>query len=100
MGCAEGVRRYYRDVETVFRDAAQAERLMVFAPAPRPVTPLRPACVPTAPLLPLHLAVRAARMPVPTLADPLERGFAAPPARMIAAQIDAAPAAKETAHAC
>ena len=40
MGRAEGVRAGgHRDVETVFRDAAQVERLMQLAPAPRPVTP-------------------------------------------------------------
>lgn len=102
MGRADGVRAGgHRDVETVFRDAAQVERLMQLAPAPRPVTPPAPPVLRQPPPLPPHLAARAARMPVPTLADFLERGFVAPPSpRMTAAQIDAALAAKETAHAC
>ncbi len=43
MGRAQGVRAGgHRDVETVYRDAAQVERLMALAPVPRPAPHLTP----------------------------------------------------------
>ena len=68
MGCAEGVRAGgHRDVETVFRDAAQVERLMQLARhlarhAAAPPVLRQPHRCP-APRCPRR------RMPVPTLAD-------------------------------
>lgn len=99
MGRAEGVRAGgHRDVETVYRDAAQVERLMQLAPKAPPAPPSPVVRLP--PPLPPHLAARAAR-PVPSLADFLAHGMQAPPApRPTAAQIDAALAAQENSHAC
>src|SRR5574343_150218 len=83
MGRAEGVRAGgHRDVETVYRAAAQVERLMQLAPAPRPPAPVPAPDAPPVPKLPPplppHLATRAAAIPVPSLADLLAHGLQAP----------------------
>lgn len=88
-----------RDIAWLFAKVERVEEFLRKAPTPK--APPAPPVLRQPPPLPPHLAARAARMPVPTLADFLERGFAAPPSpRMTAAQIDAALADKETAHAC
>ncbi len=100
MGRKEGARPGgYRDIETVFRDAAQVERLMRLAPRPIPPPAPLPPIAPRA--LPPGVGVTPTCLPHEWLTKGAT--LAPRPRRVTAAEIDAALAAMpprpETTHA-